>query len=255
MWHLRLRHLPFSSLQYLFPEFRNIDVKNKILYTIYTLAKMTRCSFTPSSIKTCEIFYMPHIDILGPMIPLQEKIILALLPLLMISLDLYGLYWLNINLISHLSLHILMNLFSHNSIKKSKLWELSEGETLSFYNAKGIKHQTSCVDTPQQTFLKLLEHCFFNQKYLRLFGVIVCNVQHTWSIKCPSLFWTKKFPLKYYILRHHHMICSSPLVALPMLQLWKRIDPNLIQEHKGQQLNNGQQLSKYEKVGLFKNNS
>ena len=132
--------------------------------------------------------------------------------------------------------------------------ELSEGETLSFYNAKGIKHQTSCVDTPQQTFLKLLEHCFFNQKYLRLFGVIVCNVQHTWSIKCPSLFWTKKFPLKYYILRHHHMICSSPLVALPMLQLWKGIDPNLIQEHKGQQLNNGQQLSKYTKVGLFKNN-
>lgn len=67
MWHLRLGHLPFPSLQFLFHEYRTIEVKEHLFCTICPMAKQSRLSFNSSCVKTSASFQLLHIDVWGPL--------------------------------------------------------------------------------------------------------------------------------------------------------------------------------------------
>ena len=74
MWHLRLGHIPFHSLQMLFPDLQSVYIKDILFCTIYPLAKQSRLSFSSSSIKTSVVFQLLHIDVWGPLIhPSRHK--------------------------------------------------------------------------------------------------------------------------------------------------------------------------------------
>ena len=76
--------------------------------------------------------------------------------------------------------------------------ELTKGETLFFYNAKGIEHQTSCVDTPQQN------------------GVFEIKHRHLLEVT-RALFFQSKVPMSFWgdcVQCVAHLINKMPLVVL-----------------------------------------
>ena len=76
--------------------------------------------------------------------------------------------------------------------------ELSEGETLSFYNAKGIEHQNTSVNTPQQN------------------GVVEKKHRHLLEVK-RTLFFQSKVPMSFWgdvVQCAAHLINKRPLTVL-----------------------------------------
>lgn len=65
LWHLRLGHLPFSSIEFLL----NCDINaclHDVIYHVCSTAKLPKKSFPYSIIKTSKPFEMLHIDVWGP---------------------------------------------------------------------------------------------------------------------------------------------------------------------------------------------
>ena len=67
LWHLRLGHLPFKQLHFLFPKLVNKEAGQEIICTSFPLAKQTRTVYPRSVIKTEEAFQSLHIDLWGPL--------------------------------------------------------------------------------------------------------------------------------------------------------------------------------------------
>ena len=58
LWHLRLRHMPFSRLQILFPKMQCKDCDRNFLCIVCPLGKQTRKSFNRSLITTNNRFFL-----------------------------------------------------------------------------------------------------------------------------------------------------------------------------------------------------
>lgn len=65
LWHIRMGHLPFSQLYFLFPDLQPRALHKECFCTICPLAKKARDPFTRSSTKTVEPFQLVHIDLWG----------------------------------------------------------------------------------------------------------------------------------------------------------------------------------------------
>lgn len=61
LWHCRIGHYPFDKMKLL--DFMATGTVNHDICTICPKAKMTRCPFPSSHIKTWGVFYIIHIDI------------------------------------------------------------------------------------------------------------------------------------------------------------------------------------------------
>lgn len=147
-----------------------------------------------------------------------------------------------------LKLSLLFNRFSislnFNLNSKSRQFELImvlNSQWKIFFLSKGVIHQRSCVDTPQQNGVVECKHrhilkiarTFRFQAHLPIqFGVIVFLLSYISSIVF----------LLQILMANHYMNCCFLLhlrthiyefsVAFVMYQLWKEIDTNLILRHE-----------------------
>jgi Pol polyprotein/integrase-like protein/gag-pre-integrase-like protein len=156
VWHLRLGHLPFEKLEVLFPSKKGIHMKDLCFCTICPMAKQTRSNFPRHTIKTVEVFQLLHVDIWGP-IKYESRIKCNSFITIVDDYSRYTWIFLIKNKSEFLS--IFTQFYEHvftqfnkkiKCIRSDNAKELASGETLSFFNSKGIISQTTCVNTPQQ---------------------------------------------------------------------------------------------------------
>ena len=116
-------------------------------------AKQRKLHFTLSSVATSTIFDLLHLDIWGPypITSMQDFVIFLLL--LMITLVILGLSCCIINLkfiITLLISFLLLKIILKPPSKPFALIMVQNLLCLIFFASKGITHQTSCIETPQQ---------------------------------------------------------------------------------------------------------
>ena len=63
LWHLRLGHLPFNQLYFLFPDLKVNNVDKEMFCTIFPLANKAREPSPRSEIKFIHCFQLLHIVI------------------------------------------------------------------------------------------------------------------------------------------------------------------------------------------------
>ena len=103
--------------------------------------------------------------------------------------------------------------------------ELKEKSALDFYKDRGILHQTSCVDTPQQNGIVERKH----QHLLQVSRALMIQS------KLPVKYWDEALliatylinrmpspvignhPLRYFMISNHIMLILKPLVVYVML--------------------------------------
>lgn len=122
-------------------------------------ARQTRSTFCKKIKDTESVFQLLHIDVWGPMRHSTRTYCNSFITIV----DDYSRFtW--VFLTKHKSdfLHYFKPFYEYvltqfnvkiKQVKTDNTKELSKGETLKFYTLKGITHQISCIDTPQQTGL------------------------------------------------------------------------------------------------------
>ena len=156
LWHLRLGHLPISKLHILFLEINTKFVKTQIICTICPLGRKTRVVYPQSCSMTYKPLELLHIDVWGPFCHLTR---LNCSMFITIVDDISRMSW--IFLVKRKSeipkvfkdfVCYIENQLSATTkaIRTDNAPELTKGEVAVFYTQKGIKNQSSCVDTPQQ---------------------------------------------------------------------------------------------------------
>ena len=65
LWHVRMRHIPFSKMKYVCPHLEVSSVQKDIFYTTCPQAREIRLPFPSTSIKTKKLFEMIHVDVWG----------------------------------------------------------------------------------------------------------------------------------------------------------------------------------------------
>ena len=154
MWHLRLGHLPFTKIRYIFPSLNGIDANKECFCTVCPLAKQTRSTFCKSSIKTTSIFQMTHVSIWRC---LRHPSRIKCNHFIIIVDDYSRFTWVKFIRNKFDFLNVFKQFYEFaltqfeikiNIVRTDNAKELSQGDTLSFYNKKGIIHQSSCVQIP-----------------------------------------------------------------------------------------------------------
>lgn len=165
LWHCRLGHLPFDRLKCI----PGIDcsVSSHSICNICPQAKLHRNPFPTSHIKTSSPFQLIHVDIWGPY---RYPTYNGFRYFLTIVDDFSRATW--VHLFSHkTNVFTLLQAFvsyaetqfhtSIKSIRSDNGLEFCEKHVEVFYKSKGIIHQTSCVDTPQQNGVVERKHRHF----------------------------------------------------------------------------------------------
>ena len=153
LWHFRLGHLSFSRINTLHSKFPFVNVDSKATCDVCHFAKHRKLPFIPSCNKAKQPFELIHFDIWGP---ISIKSIHGHSYFLTAVDDFSRYTWLTlmktkaktrqhivdfITLIeNHFSCHVKI-IRSNNGL---------EFLMPTFYSSKGILHQRSCVETPQQ---------------------------------------------------------------------------------------------------------
>jgi hypothetical protein len=153
LWHFRLGHLSTARLSALHSKFPYIDVDHKGICDVCHLARHKKLPFSPSFNKASASYELLHVDIWGP---IGTHSIHGYSYFLTIVDD-YSIYtWLC--LLKHKSetrskLIGFINLIETQYNTKIKVIRSDNGVEFlmpDFYSSKGILHQRSCVETPQQ---------------------------------------------------------------------------------------------------------
>ena len=200
VWHLRLGHIPFSSLKLLLPQV--VLPTSNVICQICPRAKQTKLKFPHSSIKTKAAFEMIHIDVWGPY---QVKSSSGCNQFLTIVDDSSRFTW--IHLIKHKSecAHVLHKFFKYVKNQfKTKVYVVRSDNVREFYfgfmnelfHKYGIIHQTSCSYTPQQNGVLERKHRFLLET-------------------ARSLYFQSKVPAQYW---GECMLCATYLINIIPLQ-------------------------------------
>jgi hypothetical protein len=153
VWHFRLGHLPQFRLSLLYDVLPSITCNSTTVCTVCPLARQRRLSFPISSSVSSSIFDLIHVDIWGPF---SVHSINGSSFFLTIVDDFSRFTWVYL-LQSKAQVRNLIQSFYHFiktqfqlRIKVVRSDHGAEFFMPNFYSAKGIIHQLSCVETPQQ---------------------------------------------------------------------------------------------------------
>ncbi|XP_019227222.1 PREDICTED: uncharacterized protein LOC109208553 [Nicotiana attenuata] len=155
LWHVRLGHLPFSSMKHL--SFISLPSNSNCFCDICPKARQTRTSFPLSQIKTKKPFELIHVDVWG----LYKVATYNGFKYFLTIVDDYSRgAWTFLMSTKCNAFGLLKNFFTmverQFGLKVQKLrtdnaFKLGKGSLeASFLSSQGIMHQTSCVATPQQ---------------------------------------------------------------------------------------------------------
>ena len=140
LWNLRLGHLPFNNLMYILPDLDTQTTEGEFLCTICTLAKQARISFNKSLIRTVKAFLLVHVDIWEALrAPTRTKCTMFIT----IVDDFTRYTWIFLIKKKFDFLSCFKSFYSYvethiKTMRMDNANELSQGETLCFYNEKGI---------------------------------------------------------------------------------------------------------------------
>ncbi|KAL2923679.1 Retrovirus-related Pol polyprotein from transposon TNT 1-94 [Bienertia sinuspersici] len=164
LWHLRLGHLPFNKLHYIFP---TLSLSNKLhdsFCRICPRAKQTRQPFVPSSSYSTLPFALIHVDLWGPY---QHKTYTGCNQFLTIVDDHTRFTWVHLLKYKSDVVSILDSFFNYVEtqfgtkvacVRSDNARELTEGDMKRIYALRGIIHQTSCYETPEQNAIVERKH-------------------------------------------------------------------------------------------------
>lgn len=187
-WHLRLGHPSHQKLVELHKIFPFIDyIQNSNPCKTCHISKQRRLPF-PNSVSVCEKpFDLLHTDIWGP---ISSPSMLGHKYFLTIVDDASRYTWLYFMKLKSETQQLIKNFISYvetqfdTKIKGIRTDNGYEFKLTQYYSSKGIVHQTSCVETPQQN------------------GIIERKHQHILAItrallfqsSLPKVFWTRCSP-------------------------------------------------------------
>ena len=153
LWHFRLGHLSFSRINTLHSKFPFVNVDSKATCDVCHFAKHRKLPFIPSCNKAKQPFELIHFDIWGP---ISIKSIHGHSYFLTAVDDFSRYTWLTLmKTKAETRQHIVdfITLIENQFSCQVKIIRSDNGlEFLmpTFYSSKGILHQRSCVETPQQ---------------------------------------------------------------------------------------------------------
>ena len=196
LWHLRLGHIPFSEIKHVIPDCFVTDCINNSLCQICPAAKQTRLSFPTSSIKSTKPFQLLHIDLWGPYRSKTHNNCNQFVTIV----DDYSRYtWTHlinyksdIVTVMHQFFLLVETQFQTKvqKIRSDNAPELCEGQMKALLIKKGILHETSCVNTPQQN------------------GVVERRHRHLLDT-ARALFFQAKLPIQYW---GESLLCATYLI-------------------------------------------
>lgn len=203
LWHFRLGHLPFDQMRHVGISQCN-NLKFHGVCQICPMAKMHRSSFSLSNTRASANFELLHVDIWGPY---PHSTYNGSRFFLTIVDDHSRATW--VHLLAHKSNAFpLLKAFvvfverqfeaTVKIIRSDNGLEFKDNSALAFYRDKGIIHQTSCVDTPQQN------------------GVVERKHQHLLQIARASMFQSN-LPRRYWgeaLLTAVYLINRMPTAVL-----------------------------------------
>ena len=153
LWHFRLGHLSFSRMNLLKSSFPFVHVDSKATCDVCRFAKHRKHPFLDSCNKASKPFDLIHFDIWGPIsVPSIHQHVYFLT-----AVDDYSRYT-RLTLMktkSETRQHVidfitLIEIQFNCNVKTVRSDNGPEFNISQFYASKGILHQTSCVETPQQ---------------------------------------------------------------------------------------------------------
>ncbi|KAL2925577.1 Retrovirus-related Pol polyprotein from transposon RE2 [Bienertia sinuspersici] len=213
LMHLRMGHIPFNKIPLLNPSLHTKTIVSESFCQICPLAKQHRLPFTPSSIKSDRIFQLLHIDIWGPYRVATHdgcKLFLTIVD------DYSRFTWVHLLKFKSDAIPILQHFIAYVetqfqtlvlSVRTDNALELCEGDLKQFYLKKGIIHQTSCVNTPQQN------------------GVVERKHKHLLET-ARALFFQSRVPTVYWgecVLCATHLINRIPLSPIKFLSPYQKL--------------------------------
>ena len=183
LWHYKLGHLSHNRLRMLSKQFPFITYSSDMPCDICQFAKQKRLPFVPSTNRAISVFEILHLDLWGPFGTPSihgHRFFLTIV-------DDYSRYCWTIMLKSKLEVNVQVQnfvTFAENQFAaKIKIIRTDNGTEFSlnqFFNSKGIIHQTSCIETPQQNGRVERKH----QHLLNVARALL------FQSKLPKLFWS-----------------------------------------------------------------
>jgi hypothetical protein len=153
LWHFRLGHTSLHRMHLLHSKFPYIVVDNKGVCDICHLARQKKIPFTVSMNKAVSPFDIIHCDIWGP---ISTQSIHGYSYFLTIVDDYSRFTWIMLmksKVEARQKLIDFVNLIETQHNAKVKIIRSDNGVEFTmptFYSSKGIIHQTSCVESPEQ---------------------------------------------------------------------------------------------------------
>ena len=153
LWHFRLGHLSNNRLLYLHSQFPFITVNHKDVCDVCSYARQRKLSYTISNNRVAHPYDLIHFDIWGP---LAVQSLHGHSYFLTVVDDCSRFTWITLmkaksEARQHVKIFVSLIENQHQfSVKIIRTDNGAEFHIPEFYASKGIIHQTSCVESPQQ---------------------------------------------------------------------------------------------------------
>lgn len=154
LWNCRLGHVPHARLSHI-PQLPPLPFPKDICLT-RPIAKFTKLSYPLSQCRTSDLFHLIHTDIWGPyktpsrgnhkhfLTIVDDHSRITWVSLLKLKSDAFSILKAFV-LMAHTQYGQLVKV-----IRSDNALEFANSHCNNFFSQQGIRHQTSCVDRPQQ---------------------------------------------------------------------------------------------------------
>lgn len=163
VWHLRLGHAAASKMKHI-PHLKHLDATTEKVCLTCPMAKFAKLSYALSDSHSKTIFALLHIDTWGPYkVPTRGKFKYFLT----VVDDNSRATWLYLMEYKSEFIHCFQAFYNYvnthfgvkiECIRTDNAPEFSDPSCVAFYSAKGVLHQKSCVNRPQQNTRVEIKH-------------------------------------------------------------------------------------------------